>query len=80
MILPGGKCFVHWTIHPALHPLEAELWRGFRFSAKMVELCGEFNMPLAENCAQAEKAFQLQTRGTVLGVGFDSRDMSWFFG
>ena len=49
-----------------------------RFSAKMVELCGKFNMPLADNCPKAEKAFQLQTRGIVLGVGFDSSDMSWF--
>ena len=49
-----------------------------RFSAKMRELCEEINVPLAENCPKAEKAFELKTRGTVLGVGFDSDTMTWF--
>ena len=35
-------------------------------------------MPLAENCKAAEKTFELQTRGTVLGVGFDSTNLTWF--
>ena len=48
------------------------------FSEKMKSLCHEFNMPLADACSKAEKAFELQTRGTVLGVGFDSSDMTWF--
>lgn len=42
-------------------------------------LCKELNIPLAENCLRAEKAFELVQRGTVLGVGFDSRDMTWHF-
>ena len=49
-----------------------------RFSAVMKEMCEDFNVPLAENCQAAEKAFELQTRGTVLGVGFDSKNLSWF--
>ena len=49
-----------------------------RFTATMKEMCEDFNVPLAENCEAAEKAFELQTRGTVLGVGFDSSSMSWF--
>ena len=75
---PRGQVFCALDDSPCIAPAGSGVVE--RFSAKMVELCGEFNMPLAENCAQAEKAFQLQTRGTVLGVGFDSRDMSWFFG
>ena len=35
-------------------------------------------MPLAENCPASEKAFELKTRGTVLGVGFDSSNLTWF--
>ena len=46
-----------------------------RFSTSMQEICREINVPLAENCALAEKAFELQTRGTVLGVGFDSLEL-----
>ena len=48
------------------------------FSATMKELCQEINMPLANNCPKSEKAFELQTRGTVLDVGFDSTEMNWF--
>ena len=49
-----------------------------RFSATMKEICEKINMPLAENCVLGEKAFELQTRGTVLGVGFDSTNLTWF--
>ena len=49
-----------------------------KFCATMREICAELNVPLTEHCPAAEKAFELQTRGTVLGIGFDSSDMSWF--
>ena len=49
-----------------------------KFTTEMKRLCHEINIPLAENCPNADKAFELQTRGTVLGVGFNSLDMSWF--
>ena len=49
-----------------------------RFSATMKEVCRDINMPLAENCPLGEKAFELQTRGTVLGIGFDSSELIWF--
>ena len=49
-----------------------------KFTHHMKLLCTELNIPLAENCPKAEKAFELVQRGTVLGVGFDSRDMTWY--
>ena len=49
-----------------------------KFTAVMKEMCKDFNVPLAENSQSAEKAFKLQTRGTVLGFGFDSTNLSWF--
>ena len=49
-----------------------------RFSEKMKEVCGELNIPLADNCPMAEKAFEVQRRGTVLGIGFNSSDLTWF--
>ena len=49
------------------------------FSAVMKEMCEDLNVPLAEVCPAAEKAFELKTRGTVLGVGFDSSNLTWFF-
>ena len=48
------------------------------FSAVMREVWEELNVPLAEVCPAAEKAFELKTRGTVLGVGFNSSNLTWF--
>ena len=73
---PRGQVFRALDDSPCIAPAGSGVVE--KFSAKMVELCREFNMPLAENCPHAEKAFQLQTRGTVLGVGFDSTSMIWF--
>ena len=44
----------------------------------MKEVCGELNIFLADNCPKAKKAFELQARGTVLGIGFNSSDLTWF--
>ena len=49
------------------------------FSKEMRELCRDVNIPLADNCPLREKAFEMTTKGTVLGVGFDSLTMKWFY-
>ena len=49
-----------------------------RFSAEMRKACEATKIPLAPNCPAAEKAFELVTKGTVLGVGFNSSNLSWF--
>jgi hypothetical protein len=48
------------------------------FSAGLIELCSYLNVLLAKECPCNEKAFQSQTRGTVLGIGFDTTTGSWF--
>jgi len=48
------------------------------FCAAMKRICGAINMPLAPNCPKLEKAFEESTRGVVMGIGFDSNNMSWF--
>ena len=53
-------------------------WITERFSKEMRELCKDINIPLAENCPLGEKAFEVVTKVTVLGVGFDSMAMKWF--
>ena len=55
-----------------------ESGRVERFSVKMRELCKYINLPLAENCPNTEKAFERETRGVILGIGFDSKKMTWF--
>ena len=49
-----------------------------KFSSEMRKVCGAVGIPLAENCLKAEKAFENVTRGTVLGIGFNSNRMEWF--
>ena len=48
------------------------------FSKEMRNFCGRTNIPLAINCPLREKAFELERTGTVLGVGFNSLNLSWF--
>ena len=49
-----------------------------KFATSMKTVCEFINVPLAENCTKKEKAFELETRGSVLGIGFDSNSMTWF--
>ena len=48
-----------------------------KFSAEMRRVCEATKIPLAPNCPAAEKAFELVTMGTVLGVKFDSSNLTW---
>lgn len=47
------------------------------FSTCYAELCGELNVELAPPCPRNDKAFVNQVRGKVLGVMFDSTDLTW---
>ena len=47
------------------------------FSKEMRRLCNSLNLPLAKNCEKREKAFENVTEGTVLGVKFNSVNMTW---
>ena len=48
------------------------------FGDTMRKVCGFINIPLAEMCPNREKAFEMETRGFILGTGFDSDSMTWF--
>ena len=50
---------------------------GRIFSQCYEKLCRESNVELAESCNKCEKAFTNQKRGKVLGILFDSCDMTW---
>ena len=41
-------------------------------------LCKDTNILLAENCLKAKKAFELKNWGVVLGIGFDSSNLTKF--
>ena len=50
-----------------------------KFTKEMKDFCEETNVPLASNCPNHEKAFEMKQRGTVLGVGFDSVNSTWHY-
>ncbi len=48
-----------------------------QFMSSFVTVCNNLAIPLAPPCPKFEKAFPATTKGTVLGVIFDSTTMSW---
>ena len=57
-------------------PRDSESVREFTEEIKRVSRF--MDIPLAKNCPDQEKAFECETRGVVLGIGFNSTDMTWF--
>jgi hypothetical protein len=47
------------------------------FTTELRKFCQKINVPLAPYCPKNEKAFGPSTRGTVLGIEFDSSKMTW---
>ena len=47
------------------------------FAEKYVEVCEMLGLPLADDCPSREKSYGIGTNGTVLGIEFDSKDLSW---
>jgi hypothetical protein len=60
---------------PVVAPEKSGLCENF--SATYKNVCGEFNVKLAPDCPIMDKAFTCQKRGKVLGVKFDSTDLTW---
>jgi hypothetical protein len=48
-----------------------------QFTETYKSVCAELHVQLAEDCPLNDKAFSCQKRGKVLGVMFDSTDLSW---
>jgi hypothetical protein len=47
------------------------------YSEKYKKTCQDLNIELAPNCPSADKAFENVTKGKVLGILFDSENMTW---
>jgi hypothetical protein len=60
-------------------PMVSQMGSGLteRFTNLYREVCNRINVPLAPDCEKHEKAFGPSTFGTVLGVNFDSMEMTW---
>ena len=48
-----------------------------KFSESYTSVCKNLNIPIAENCPNLEKAFLNSDKGKVLGIWFDTSDLSW---
>ena len=48
-----------------------------QFTSNYKGVCQRVNIELAKDCPKREKAFTNTTVGTVLGIRFDSRNMTW---
>ena len=60
---------------PSLSPANTDWSEDFTQTYK--SLCSDLNVTLAEDCPLFDKAFSNQVRGKVLGIMFDSTDLSW---
>jgi hypothetical protein len=49
------------------------------FSSTYVNLCNDLNIELAKECPKAEKAFTNKTIGKVLGIKFNSENLTWSY-
>jgi hypothetical protein len=47
------------------------------FTNQYKEICSDLHIPLAPECPDKEKAFGPSTFRTVLGIQFNSEDLSW---
>jgi hypothetical protein len=48
-----------------------------KFYTEYRNICAKINLPLAEQCPLNEKAFGPTNTGTVLGINFNSKNLTW---
>jgi len=71
------KKWVHRQLDdvPVVSPSNTDFAK--QFSVKYASLCKTLNIPLAEPCPNKEKAFGPSTKGTVLGINFNTENLTW---
>lgn len=70
---------VHRTLDdtPVVSPVGSGWCEKFTETYKAV--CGKIGVKLAQNCPRNEKAFENVTKGTVLGITFDTSRLEWSY-
>lgn len=76
-LLGVSSRFVHRTLDDVVTVAKAGSDFPQRFCDMFNWLCQKIGLPLAEKCSLREKAFGPGTEGTVLGVRFDSKTLTW---
>jgi hypothetical protein len=69
--------FFHRTLDDI--PLVAPSYNNWcvKFSDNLIKLCSDLNIPLATDCPDSEKAFVCSKYGKVLGIFFNSENLTW---
>ena len=62
---------------PSVAQAGSPVARAFCETYKVI--CSQINLPLALDCPDFDKAFQLSTNGKVLGIIFNSENLSWTY-
>ena len=47
------------------------------FASEYERICNDLNISLAPDCPEKDKAFKISTKGKVLGINFDSENLTW---
>ena len=71
------KDLVHRILDDVANVVPAGSEWGKEFVQKYKENCEDFNIRLASDCPLKEKAFEHSTRGTVMGIQFDTMRLAW---
>ena len=71
------KDLVHRILDDVANVVPAGSEWGQEFVQKYKENCEDFNIRLASDCPLKEKAFKHSTRGTVMGIQFDTMRLAW---
>ena len=72
------KMYVHRHLDdvPVAGPSNTDVCE--KFSKTYADVCEKINVKIADPCPFNEKAFLNETFGKVLGIWFDSKDMTWY--
>ena len=68
---------VHRTLDDVACVSPADTTWGADMAARYKSLCEKVNIKLAADCPLREKAFTEETKGTVLGIQFNTATLSW---
>ena len=71
------RSFVHRTLDDTACVAPAETGWCQNFSKIYKDTCKTANIKLAEDCPRKEKAFVNSTTGTILGIQFNTKILSW---
>jgi len=69
--------YIHRTLDDVPLAVPANSCKGTQFAVAYENICSQIGASLAPPCQNLEKAFADSTKGTVLGIFFDTETLTW---